>query len=603
MEQISTKNLINEALKYERLGFSVIPLGEISKDSEGHKTIDFMGGWKKYQTTRATPEEINKWTCKNIGLVTGKISGIFVLDADSYKKGYDPAFVKSLGIPRTPYQKTASGGIQIFLKYPEGIEIKNAVCIGKKDSGIDIRANGGVVICSPSVTSYGLYEWEISPFETELAEIPPKLLELLTARNEPSSDLIGLEEGEGRNNAMTSFVGKMMATTPADKWETDVWKSVLEINATFEPPLHPAELRKIYNSVEKMEQSKQPKSIVRNAMPYLPAISHEELMAKVFPPARFAVAPFFEMGTLNMVSAPPNQWKSWLLLLFAHNIALGTPVFGKFSTEKSNVIIVNEEDSERSIQDRLRVLGIDGRDLPIYYHISRGSKLDDRFVKKLITEAQEKNAGVIMFDSLRAIHNEEENDSTAMQSVMDLLKQITREGITVIFTHHNRKKSGFEKGGNPEATRGSTAINAAVSGHIALEEEMRDGHEVLIVSHLKSKVCQKLYPIEVSIKDPTGKIDFQYLGEQKPKGSAPKEASSKILTLLNENDGVWYGAKDFVELKIGSDNTVKEAIKQLVKENKICVTLRNKTKNTNLNLYSEDGAHNEKLYSLNDEDS
>ena len=73
---------------------------------------------------------------------------------------------------------------------------------------------------------------------------------------------------------------------------------------------------------------------------------------------RFTIDPFFEQGTVNMVSAAPNTWKSWKMFLYAGHIAMGTPVLDKFPTQQAKVMIVNEEDSERLIQDRLKLLGI-----------------------------------------------------------------------------------------------------------------------------------------------------------------------------------------------------------------------------------------------------
>lgn len=296
-----------------------------------------------------------------------------------------------------------------------------------------------------------------------------------------------------------------------------------------------------------------------------------------------------------MVSAPPNTWKSWLLFLMACHIAEGTSLFGKFATEEANVMIVNEEDSPRLIQDRLKSLNIDSSSLSIFYKIAHGSKLKNDFVENLIKEAKEKNIGVIMFDSLRAIHEADENDSTAMQAVMDLLKKIARENITVIFTHHHRKKSMFGgKKDDAESTRGSSAINAAISGHISLEEINKDEGKFLVINHLKSKVGEKLTPFDISIH--VGDfVSFQYQGEHQPKEQALTESKDKILNLLEEKDGL-LGRKDFVFLKVGGTTTVKEATKALEKEGKIKMILRSKAQKSKLKTFSNEGKPNEHLY-------
>jgi hypothetical protein len=332
------------------------------------------------------------------------------------------------------------------------------------------------------------------------------------------------------------------------------------------------------------------------------ALSHAELISRVFLPARYTLEPFFEQGTMDMVSAPPNTWKSWLLFLIAGHIANGTSVFGKFATEKANVMIVNEEDSARLVQDRLRLLKMTDPALPIYYRIANGSKLTEDFINSLINEAKEKNIGVIMFDSLRAIHSANENDSTEMQVVLDLLKKITRANITVIFTHHHRKKSMNQRSDDAESTRGTSAINAAISGHISLEEVDKEDTKYLIVKHLKSKVGEKLPPFDVGIKiNEDLSVDFQYLGEHQPKEQALTEAKSGILYEL-ENRIELLGRKDFQFLKIAGATSIKEATKSLEKEGKIKVITRKEAEKSGLKTLSP-GKANEKLYFLDKEDS
>ena len=71
--------LLNAALYYASLGWSVIPLRPKDKKPA-------LKSWEPYQKERASEEQIRawwkKWTRANIGIVTGTISGIIVLDVD-----------------------------------------------------------------------------------------------------------------------------------------------------------------------------------------------------------------------------------------------------------------------------------------------------------------------------------------------------------------------------------------------------------------------------------------------------------------------------------------------------------------------------------------
>ena len=329
------------------------------------------------------------------------------------------------------------------------------------------------------------------------------------------------------------------------------------------------------------------------------SLSFAELMSQEFPKARFTIEPFFEAGTVNMVSAPPNTWKSWLLFLCASHIAGGTELLGKFPTEQSKVMIVNEEDSFRAIQDRFKILGITNTELPIFFRVANGSKLESKFINKLLEELQEKQIKVVIFDSLRSMHEADENDSTAMQKILDQMKRISREGITVIFTHHHRKKGMFEKQSSAESSRGSSAINAAISGHISLDEEERELGLFLVIRHLKSKAGEKLPAFEVKIvKDSKGgKVEFVYDGEFKQAEKKIKQTKDQLMEVLA--DGKWKSKKDFEEINVGKNNMIQAL--QSLKNDGMILSITRKEAIKKLIPVTLKGHPSELYYSLNTE--
>jgi RecA-family ATPase len=248
----------------------------------------------------------------------------------------------------------------------------------------------------------------------------------------------------------------------------------------------------------------------------------------------------------------------------------------------------------------LKILQITEPGLQIYYRIAQGAKMTKIFVQNLIREAKEKNVGVIMFDSLRAVHEADENDSTAMQGVMDLFKMIARENITVLFTHHHRKKQGFAKNDDADATRGSSAINAAISGHISLEEAQNEDGTYLIVRHLKSKVGEKLEPFDIAIRKHEGTVSFHYVGDHKAKEKALTETKKRILAELQERQEL-MGRKDFIHFKIGGTSTVKDATNDLEKAGEIKSITRKEAEATGKDIFNKDGKPNEKLYYIEKE--
>ena len=77
---LESTSILETALAFTAAGCSVFPLKPRSK-------IPYKGfGWAEFQQRIATPDEIHGWVRKypnmNLALVTGAISGIFVIDGD-----------------------------------------------------------------------------------------------------------------------------------------------------------------------------------------------------------------------------------------------------------------------------------------------------------------------------------------------------------------------------------------------------------------------------------------------------------------------------------------------------------------------------------------
>lgn len=382
---------------------------------------------------------------------------------------------------------------------------------------------------------------------------------------------------------ITNFIFSYKETTK----QNISFETIQDYNSKLPFSFTDNELLEIYN-----------KAIEELKIEISPTLSFSELMEQSFPKARFVIEPFFEQGTVNMVSAPPNTWKSWLLFLCSAHIAQGTSLFGRFDTEQSKVLIVNEEDSFRAIQDRFRILDITDTSLPIFFRVANGSKLESKFINNLLEEIKQKEIKVVIFDSLRSMHEADENDSTAMQKILDQMKKIAREGVTVIFTHHHRKKGLFEKGSSAESSRGSSAINAAISGHISLDEEERELGLYLIIRHLKSKAGEKLPPFEIKIVKEENKVKFVYDGEFKQAEKKIKQTKDEIMDLLK--DGKWKATKDFEENIKVSKTILRQALTSL-KNDGILVHINRKQAIAKLIPVAPKGHPKELYYSLNTE--
>jgi len=191
--------LENATVEYLEQGFSIIPIRNGSKKP--------LIKWTPYQDTQATPNEVEEWFEKwpdaQIALVTGEVSGVGVVDADS-KAGIE--WIKK-NLPRTSvYQKTYKG-LHAFYK-SNGKTIKNKVRI---TDGVDVRGDGGYVLISPSAhPNGGKYEF-VFPSEgqgwDDLTLFPYEILNNKKMTKQTPVTSAPVERGK-RNNTLARITGK-----------------------------------------------------------------------------------------------------------------------------------------------------------------------------------------------------------------------------------------------------------------------------------------------------------------------------------------------------------------------------------------------------------
>jgi len=163
------------ALAYAAQGFSVIPIQAREKKP--------LIAWDQFQTRRATVDEIRAWWTKwpdvNLGIVTGAISGLIVIDLDSIEaKDKLKKLLPTYDLNRVPRSRTGKGW-QLFFKHP-GVTLQNRAGI---IPGLDVRGDGGYVVAPPSIHPNGKsYKWEV-PIKGELPKLPVELFKLITSQN------------------------------------------------------------------------------------------------------------------------------------------------------------------------------------------------------------------------------------------------------------------------------------------------------------------------------------------------------------------------------------------------------------------------------------
>ncbi len=131
--------------------------------------------WKEYQSVRAAPDTVAKWASNdalNVGIVTGRVSGLIVLDLDNADA---IAEAQRRGLPETVTAKTGKGR-HVYFRHT-GEQVPNRAGLFP---GADLRGDGGYVVAPGSVHSSGaVYKWIAAPPATHLADPPAWLLDAL----------------------------------------------------------------------------------------------------------------------------------------------------------------------------------------------------------------------------------------------------------------------------------------------------------------------------------------------------------------------------------------------------------------------------------------
>lgn len=151
------------ALGYLDAGLSVVPLKPGTKVPAAK--------WEEFQYRKAERAEVGDWAVRfpgfNLGMVTGRISGVTVVDVDG-PNGAATARGLPHRLPETLTQKTPKGWHMVYQLAPN---VANSV---DRDHGIDIRGEGGYIVVAPSRLENGAYDWlrrrDPAPFPTWLLD-------------------------------------------------------------------------------------------------------------------------------------------------------------------------------------------------------------------------------------------------------------------------------------------------------------------------------------------------------------------------------------------------------------------------------------------------
>lgn len=493
---------LDAALGYSKDGYSVIPI------SPNGKMKKPLVNWTEWQTRRADETQIRNWwkvfPKAGVGIVTGKISNLVVMDIDPKHGGTDEGFP-----PTSRVVATGGGGQHHYYTYTEGARNRTG------DNGVDVRAEGGYVVAPPSMHESG------NPYEWDLLDEPGPITVAQTVALSPSKatheNLNGHANGAdhaplfdqyapktfltdhaaegGRNDAVTREAGYYSGKGIAEEMVLSI---CLNKNAVSPNPLDPREVERTVKSICGMEARKQAdatKAAIKSGAIEAP-VDDDDIELIGFDAyalkhggkeVQWLIPGFLTDNTIGFIYGPPQSYKSWIELDMAVSIAQGTSFLGIVKPARTGpVIIFQQEDGHPTTCERIATIwaGRTGLKKPrledgkfiwhahkeasnILMYEARDFRLDapgamaklDRMLTKV------KPAAVFM-DPFYSLVSLENNMEAAAPLMIQLKKLRDKHSCTFMLIHHTSKSSRGSS--NRDGLHGSQFLSASNESSLAL---------------------------------------------------------------------------------------------------------------------------------------
>lgn len=561
---MSTKIGLDVIYTYVDRGWSVLPVRPEEKRP-------FMTNWLQYTHSRASKETITSWFTNlsgaGVGIVTGKVSNIIVLDVESTCPYPIEDILKKY--PTQLVSRSGSGGYHLFYQYPTNVpKVANRVRIF---DGADLRADGGFIVLPPTIHSSGRrYEW-VS--EGVPGRFPAALLDLRSQPKVQSDGWItealrGVSEG-GRNDACARLAGYFFK-----KGMTyDIVESLLlDWNERNDPPMPTREVRTTIKSIERSHATSdfQPTSVQfvddrgEDEKQEVQKQSSFDVMRMVDYVKGYGgggvswlVDEWLPDKSITFLVSPPESYKTWILLDLAVSVASGTPFLGRYQINNPGpTMIIQQEDSHEGLTDRLALIveqklnavpKLEGDtwqvpampDLPIYVHPSRQLRFDN---KKVMEELEQQIATirpkVVMIDPLYSTTSSTDNYMADLANQMMALKTFRdKYGCSFLIAHHSKKNLDPDSTAR-EDSWGSQFLNAFLeAGWQVRRNPKLAQNEIVVRRH--SKVMGNQSPIsltfDISTKYP---MKYQVTARQyesmAPASDNRQPAQANLLDLLQQ---------------------------------------------------------------------
>ena len=514
-------NMLAAALRYYERGWSIIPIHPETKKPAIK--------WREYQDRTPTEDEViewwERWPEADIGLVTGKLSGIVVVDCDT-EDAQHAAF--DLGW-RSPVRVKTRRGLHLHYEHPGDREWRNRAGSTSSGhdwpqvSGLDFRGDGGYVVLPPSRG----YSWDIphgydgddlptwqgwtppeghAPEEFDFRSLslshiptmsPDDHLDVWTRTEKyvrehfPGSLKIPTGEGNGRNERVMRFISECIMD---GYWGDELrLRGYAFMREFYEEQLPEPEYQATVASIESAERRNHPERFDRDGN-YIPRPSGERATAPTAPatmPERlpvfhakdaddvleevakttFLIEPWLPTATIVQVYGYSGHGKSLFVQHAMGALAAGRKYFGPFEIGRpGKVLYFDFEMGRATIARRVKELvdahGDPGERLAVWAPSLTGREIDlnqNSGLLELQHYCEQERPDVVVIDTVRSgFPGLEENKADAWSKVNQVATRIRNAGAAVILVHHSNKPSEAGRGREAGSTNQLTVLETQI---------------------------------------------------------------------------------------------------------------------------------------------
>lgn len=430
--------------------------------------IPFEKNWQN--NPRTYPEAIKHLKRNgNVGILCG--DGLAVVDCDNP----DLVEICTKQLPETLTIQTGSGGHHFYFNVT--LDKKYVLTKGKNHLG-EVQYTGSQVVCPPSIHPNGepytvVLDKPISTIDTDtfMKIISPYTSEISFIEDDKQIKDTDKTKSGKEFGIVCKLIKKGFSKEKVFD-EMGVYKKWSDSPVAYREYTYKKALQTI--TQPNLTLPNQPNHNTREITVY----SLRKDIEEGVPEMNWIVRDIVPERGITIIGSPPKNYKTFVAMHMALCCATGKDFLSQYTTQKQNVLYVDEENGRATLLRRFEELqkGMKLDKIPenIKYTSMEGLKLDITELSSLSDVIKELDAKVVVLDSLVRFMVGDENNASEVRKVFATLSRIMEEtGCSFVILHHFRKGSHGKN--EMDSLRGSGDFVAMADVIITLYARLYEG--------------------------------------------------------------------------------------------------------------------------------